>query len=570
MNSPNPPIPPKVPGPPKVLPTRPTAGKGKPPAPPTGTSKAKPPAPPTGTSKAKPPVPPPGAGKAKPPAPPPVLLALEPDSEVELEVIQEPLPAPGLPLEDLREQIPFETEDLLEFGPPQDVIPRPAGDKARPDGMKVEGGLLGKILVDNGLLTEAQRDECLAMQARPGNPKQLGEIAIEKEYISKEDLTRSLAAQTRYVRDVREEQSRIMPLPDELTGMIPVAGLGLEHLLTWLSSAQRHGASDLHVMAGRPLVLRHMGRLVQSKDPPLDATATKQILTSALNDEERAQFKNDRSVVKCMELPGGGRARANIFYHLDGVNGTFRLIPGKVPSLVSLNLSPELARFTTYAQGLVLVTGPIGSGKSTTLAALIDIINQERSHHIIVIEDPVEFIHENRRSMVTQREIGTHTTSYSAALRAALREDPDVIVIGEMRDLETARLAISAAETGHLVFATLHTENAVRSINRVIDIFPSEEQGQVRNIISESIRGVVSQRLVSRCDVKGRIPVVELLFVTTAMRNLIRDSKVHQLKNMMALSHEVGNMLAEDHGKTLLEQGLISEETYKQVLVDLG
>ncbi|MCP4677235.1 MAG: PilT/PilU family type 4a pilus ATPase [Deltaproteobacteria bacterium] len=536
MNGPKPPTPPKTPNPPS---------KGQPPPP---------------VNAAVPPTPPPRAGTAKPPAPPPV--------PVKPEERREPLPAPELPLGDL-EETPIEDKDLLEFGPPQDIIPKPSGDKEPPPGgMKVRGGLLGNILVDNALLTEVQRDECLAIQGEPGNATRIGEIAIQQGYISKDDLLRSLAAQKRYVHGVRAEQSRVIPLPDELTGMIPVAGPGLDHLLNWLVSAQRHGASDLHVMAGKPLILRHMGKLVQSKDPPLDAAATKQILASALNKEERARLKNNRSIVKCLDLPGGGRARANIFYHLEGVNGTFRLIPSKVPSLVSLNLPPELARFTTYAQGLVLVTGPIGSGKTTTLAALIDIINQERSHHVIVIENPVEFVHENHRSMVTQRQIGKHTASYSAALKAALREDPDVIAIGEMHDLETARLAISAAETGHLVFATLHTENVVRSINRVIDIFPSDEQDQVRSIISESIRGVVSQRLVRRSDVQGRIPVVELLFVTTAMRNLIRDSKIYQLKNMIAISREVGNMLAEDHGKILHEKDLISEETYKQILAD--
>ncbi len=555
MTGPKPPMPPKVPNTPKG-----------PPAPPPGTGMAKPPAPPPGTGAPKPPAPPPGRATAKPHAPPPVPA----ESGLDLDEILGPARTPALQLEDLQEQEPSEVKDPLEFGPPQDIIPRPSHDKVRPGSMKVRGGLLGNILVDNGLLTQVQRDECLAIQAQPGNTMRIGEIAIQQKYISKDNVKRALAAQKRYVHGVRAEQSKVLPLPDELTGMIPIAGPGLEHLLDWLGSAQGHGASDLHVMAGKPLVLRHMGRLVQSKDPPLEAVTTKQILSSALNDEERAQLKKNRSVVKCLDLPGGGRARANIFYHLDGVNGTFRLIPGKVPSLVSLNLPPELARFTTYAQGLVLVTGPIGSGKTTTLAALIDIINQERAHHIIVVEDPVEFVHENNRSMVTQRQIGKHTVSYSAALRAALREDPDVIAIGEMRDLETARLAISAAETGHLVFATLHTESAVRSINRVIDIFPAEEQNQVRSIISESIRGVVSQKLVRRSDMNGRIPVVELLFVTTAMRNLIRDSKVYQLKNMIAISHEVGNMLSEDHGKILHEKGLISEETYKRIVEDQG
>jgi twitching motility protein PilT len=336
-------------------------------------------------------------------------------------------------------------------------------------------------------------------------------------------------------------------------------------MLTWLDSTLKHRASDLHLMSGKPPILRLHGQLIAAKDQPIEAAAAESLLTSLLTGEERHVLERDQSVVKCIDLPGGARARACIFRHMRGLNGVFRLIPDHVPSLVALNLPPILGKFTTYAQGLVLVTGPIGSGKTTTLAALVDIINSERNQHIITIEDPIEFVHTNRCSLITQRQVGVHTGGFAVALRAALREDPDVIVVGEMHDRETAQLAVTAAETGHLVFATLHTQNAIRSINRVLDMFPAEEQGQVRTVLAESLRGVVSQQLVPRADVPGRVPAVELLFVTPAIRNLIRDQKVHQLKNALRISRAVGNLSVEDHAAELKAQKLISDKTFESL-----
>jgi len=447
--------------------------------------------------------------------------------------------------------------------PPRPAAPAPPAQAAAP--IKAVGGMLGRILVDNGFLTPKQRDICLALQSRPDNTLQFGEIAIERGFISREVLDRVLDAQRNHNADVRRENSLVPPPPASLAAPTADKLRDAGQMLTWLGSTLKHRASDLHLMSGKPPILRLHGRLVPAKDQPIEAAAAESLLTSLLTGEERQALERDQSVVKCVDLPGGARARACIFRHMRGMNGVFRLIPDRVPSLAALNLPPALGKFTTYAQGLVLVTGPIGSGKTTTMAALIDIINAERYQHIITIEDPIEFVHPCRCSLITQRQVGVHTGGFAVALRAALREDPDVIVVGEMHDRETAQLAVTAAETGHLVFATLHTQSAIRSINRVLDLFPAEEQGQVRTVLAESLRGVVSQQLVPRADVPGRVPAVELLFVTPAIRNLIRDQKVHQLKNAQRISRAVGNLSIEDHAAELKAQKLISDQTYESL-----
>ncbi|MBN2343203.1 MAG: PilT/PilU family type 4a pilus ATPase [Deltaproteobacteria bacterium] len=436
-------------------------------------------------------------------------------------------------------------------------------------GLKVTGGLLGQILVDNGFITDDQRDYCLKLQSQSGNFFRIGELAVKQEFISEENLALCLKAQKTYVQGIKKEQSRMIRLPEEVAkAQLASDGQGAAMFKKWLSSALKHGASDLHVMTGQPLVLRHMGKLVRSKQSQISAERATEVLESVLSDADKEQLKQNSSILKCIELKGVGRARANVFRHMGGLNGTFRLIPKNPPSLVSLNLPSQLAKFTTYAQGLVLVTGPIGCGKTNTMAALVDIVNRERRNHIITIERPVEFIHQNARSIVTQREVGIHTKGYASALRAALRQDPDVIVVGEMNDVETARLAISAAETGHLVFATLHTDNAVRTINRVLDIFPPDEQNQIRSMLSESLRGVVCQRLVARHNEPGLIPVMELLFTTPAIRNLIRESKVYQLPNAIRMSKELGNRTFSDYAAEMVSRGDISEATYEQFCME--
>ncbi|NLN61438.1 MAG: PilT/PilU family type 4a pilus ATPase [Myxococcales bacterium] len=453
--------------------------------------------------------------------------------------------------------------------PPTPAKPAPRPPATPPAPFKATTGLLGNILVENRLLTNAQRDAVLQLQRQSGHAARFGQLAIQQGLITEADLQRALAAQKKFVQNVQREQSRAIRLPEEVARV----GADIASLTTassakinkWLASAAKYGASDLHIMAGHPLVLRHGGRLIKSREQALTADDTYRTLTSILSESEREVLKTQHAIVTCLTLKDGTRVRGSVYRHMGGYNGTFRIIPAQVPSLVSLHLPSQIAKFTAYAQGLVLITGPIGCGKTTTMAALIDIVNQERQDHIITVERPIEFVHKNMRSLVTQREVGTHTRSFSDALRAALREDPDVIAVGEMNNIETARLAVTAAETGHLVFATLHTENAVRTVNRVLDIFPPEEQGQVRSMLSESLRGVICQRLVPRSDEPGLIPAVELLFTTPAMRNLIRDQKVHQLPNAIRMSRNVGNRTLPDYAQELFEQKRISQETYEQL-----
>lgn len=426
-----------------------------------------------------------------------------------------------------------------------------------------KGGMLGATLVESGFITHEQMLAILEAQSRSSSNLPFGKLAVALGYVSEATIDRVLEAQRRFKEESAKaqvaEHVSVEQFSDAPPSPVETKKSPQDMLFSWLEAGLAHRASDLHIMAGKPLVLRHSGRLVQSNQPTLTAAHTKSLLLSLLTEEERASLKQYRSFVKCLELPSGGRARCNLFFHLGGLNGVFRLIPSEPPSLMSLNLPPAIGKFTTYRQGLVLVTGPIGSGKTSTLAALVDVVNTDRAEHIITIENPVEFVFSCKRSLVTQREVGRHTGSFAAALRAALREDPDAIVVGDLNDLETARLAISAAETGHIVFATLHTQNAVRAISRLVDMFPPEEQTQVRGVLVESLRGVVSQHLLPRTDGRGLHPVCEVLVATPAIRNLIYDQKVHQLRNAMQMSRDAGNMTLAEHLAQCVQQGLVDE-----------
>ena len=327
-----------------------------------------------------------------------------------------------------------------------------------------------------------------------------------------------------------------------------------------LSEAVSEGASDIHIHAGAPTLRRIYGQLETSSDTPLDANRAELLVMSALTPEQRDQFVEHGEIDFCYTLDGVGRFRANAFRQQRGVDGVFRHIPQKPPSLEDLGLPTSLAKFTNYHQGMVLVTGPAGCGKSSTLAALVDLINEERKEHILTIEDPIEYIHPSKRCVVNQRSVHSHTETFARALRAALREDPDVIVIGELRDLETISLALSAAETGHLVLATLHTNNAIRTLNRLIGAFPADQQGQIRMMISESIRAVISQRLIRRADGKGRVAAVETLVNTRAVGNLIRENKTFQLHSILQTGASQGMGLLDHAIKAHLDAGTISKE----------
>ena len=323
-----------------------------------------------------------------------------------------------------------------------------------------------------------------------------------------------------------------------------------------LREAADKGASDLHLSAGEPPLLRVHGDLVRIDHPAVTPAQVTELVNSIMSDAQRATFEAEHEVDFACELEGKGRFRVNVFVHSRGPGAVLRTIPTQIPALDTLHMPPILKELCTRERGLVLVTGPTGSGKSTTLAAMVDVINQTWDAHILTIEDPIEFVHPPKRCLVNQREVGPHTNSFSNALRSALREDPDVILIGEMRDLETISLALTAAETGHLVFGTLHTSSAPKTIDRIIDVFPAGQQGQIRTMLSESLEAVVAQTLLKKKG-GGRVAACEVLIGTPAVRNLIREGKLHQITSMMQTGQRLGMQTLDMGLADLVKRGLI-------------
>jgi twitching motility protein PilT len=310
-------------------------------------------------------------------------------------------------------------------------------------------------------------------------------------------------------------------------------------------------ASDLHLSSGNQPMLRVNGELHRVDYPPLDNDALKAMLYEIAPDYKIKQYEETGDVDFGYEIPNVSRFRANFFNQKHGCAAVFRQIPSKVLSFEDFEkfdapLPAVLKKFSMLNKGLVVVTGPTGSGKSTTLAAMVDYSNRNRRDHIITVEDPIEFVHESKNCLVNHREVGVHTKSFAAALRGALREDPDIILVGEMRDLETIELALTAASTGHLVFGTLHTQSAAKTVDRIIDVFPSEQQNKIRATLSESLRGVVAQHLFKRIDKKGRVAAFEILVFNTAVANLVRESKTHQIPGMIQVGKRMGNMPMDD------------------------
>jgi twitching motility protein PilT len=326
-----------------------------------------------------------------------------------------------------------------------------------------------------------------------------------------------------------------------------------------LREAAGKGASDLHLSAGEPPLLRVHGDLVRMERPALGPEEVTALVGSIMTEKQRATFEAEHEVDFACELPEKGRFRVNVFVHSRGPGAVLRTIPTKIPSLDSLDLPPILKELCTRERGLVLVTGPTGSGKSTTLAAMVDVINQTWDAHILTVEDPIEFVHPPKRCLVNQREVGPHTGSFSNALRSALREDPDVILIGEMRDLETISLALTAAETGHLVFGTLHTSSAPKTIDRIIDVFPGGQQGQIRTMLAESLEAVVAQTLLKKKG-GGRVAACEILVGVPAVRNLIRENKLHQIPSMMQTGQRAGMQTFDMAVADLVKRGLVERD----------
>jgi twitching motility protein PilT len=439
--------------------------------------------------------------------------------------------------------------------------------------------LLGRIAVHLQLISEEQLADATRHQAETGGNKNIGTILKEKRYLTEAQLQQVLKARDQLVAKQRAAQAvaaadpvpevaaaRPAAAPSAQAPRAPLAAArakpsgAADELHDLLRRGVERGASDVHIHSGSPLRLRLHGQFAQAGDAPIDARAAERLVHSALTPEQAAVFRERGELDFAYDVADLGRFRVNVFRQQRGTDGVFRFIPAEVPTLEQLGLPASLARFTNYHQGLVLVTGPANCGKSSTLAALVGVINEERREHILTVEDPVEYVHPARRCAVNQRNVGPHTDSFARALRAALREDPDVIVIGELRDLETISLALTAAETGHLVLGTLHTNSAIRTVNRLIGVFPADQQDQIRNMVSESLRAVVSQRLVPMKNGQGRAPALEILVNNKAVGNLIRENKTFQLFSMLQTGASQGMCLLDDSLNKLLASGVISKE----------
>jgi twitching motility protein PilT len=336
-------------------------------------------------------------------------------------------------------------------------------------------------------------------------------------------------------------------------------------LVGFLRLARHWGCSDLHLSVGRPPFVRLNGHLRYMEMDPLTPELAEQLNFSGLNDEQRQLASEHLQIDFSLEVPGVGRHRCSVFRQRLGWDGTYRIVRASTPTLEELGLPTNLRRFTEYQQGLVMVTGPAGSGKTTTCAALLDLVNTSRKDHIITVEEPVEYIVEPKNCQVTQREVGRHTESFATALRAALREDPDIILIGELRDLETTSISISAAETGHLVFGTLHTGSAIRTVARIVDVYPVSQQQQVCVMVAESLRGVITQQLLPRKDGQGQVLALEVLVNTSGVATQIKEGKTHLIQSLMQAGKKQGMMLMEESLMMLLKGGYVTgREAYRR------
>ncbi len=426
--------------------------------------------------------------------------------------------------------------------------------------------LFGKIALKNNLLTEEQLLRSLSELPAGGD---LASFLVEAGRVSEKHATQIRKRVEKRLADgdtSATEHVPAVPPPEGALTPDQVAQQDWRDLVgkplgEYLARARKIGASDFHFQVDVPPMLRIHGVLVRVQHPVLTAEMTERAIRDLLTEREWEEASEHLDFDFCFEREDHGRYRTNVYRQRKGWDCVFRMIPDHVPTLAELHLPDVLRRFTHYNQGIVLVTGPAGSGKSSTMAALIDLINEDRHDHIVTVEDPIEFIFEPKNCNVNQRHVRRHTASFASALRSAMRADPDVIMVGEMRDLETISMAITAAETGHLVIGTLHTTNAVRSIDRIIDVFPPREQDQIRAMVSESMRGVISQQLLTRADGLGVEPAIEVMFSTPAVGNLIRECRTYQLISVLQTGKKQGMSTMDDSIRGLLNRGLITRET---------
>jgi twitching motility protein PilT len=334
-----------------------------------------------------------------------------------------------------------------------------------------------------------------------------------------------------------------------------------------LAFAVKNNSSDLHLSAGLPPMIRVDGDLRKINVPPLEHKEVIKIIYDIMNDKQRKEYEEHLEADFSFEIAGLARFRVNVFTQARGAGAAFRTIPATILTMDDLGLPPVFQEIASYPKGLVLVTGPTGSGKSTTLAAIIDYINANRYDHIITVEDPIEFMHNSKKCLINQREVHRDTLSFEVALRSALREDPDVIMVGELRDLETIRLAMTAAETGHLVFGTLHTNSATKTINRIIDVFPGEEKAMIRSMLSESLQAVIAQTLIKKIG-GGRLAALEIMICNSAIRNLIREDKVAQMYSTIQTGQAKGMQTLDQHLTQLVHENLIAKHTARDIAMN--
>lgn len=444
--------------------------------------------------------------------------------------------------------------------------------------------LFGRAAVRHGFVTQEQVDICLRVQAQLGNRHHIGMLLVNRGYLTEAQLAQVLALQTAQkaaapaakpapapaatpapaAAPAAAASWSVTPSPSAAAAAAAARAAAASPIPGLLEAAEKSGASDVHFHPGTPLTLRTGGRLVVSTQPALDAHQLGPQLTALLTAEQRSRLETEQGVDALILTPSGLRCRASYYLTNTGLNATFRLVRRAPPTLGELGLPSQLASFVSHGQGLVLVAGLAGSGKTNTLAALVDLIAEERKDHVLCLEDPIEILHPPKKALVNQRQVGRDTESFARALRGALREDPDVIVLGELRDAETIALAVTAAETGHLVIGSMNTASSSRAISRILGAFPPAQQPQVRAMISESLHGIITQRLVHALD-GGRAVAVEVLVVTPAIGNLIRDDKLFQIRSQLQTGRSVGMRSMDDSLRELVLAGRVAPEEARRV-----
>ena len=447
--------------------------------------------------------------------------------------------------------------------------------------MSPEDALLSRIALHYKLTTQEALNAAAQQAGKP-----LGDALVAARAITPEQLVWLKQAMQQYLAKQSGSQAPVAsapqaaaaprpsapapaaPQPVQAVAPTSVAKRAQISLRDILGRAMEQRVSDVHLHSGGPLLMRVGGDLRETKTGHLTPDDIERLIAEALTPEEMTTLREELDYDTALIIPEIGRFRASFYKQQRGYDAVFRPIPREPPTLKQLGLPASLSKLTDFHQGLVLFTGPAGSGKSSTLAAVVQMLNESRKDHIITVEDPIEYVYSKKQCVVNQRQAGKHTRSFANALRAALREDPDIIVIGELRDLETISLAITAAETGHLVLGTLHTNNAIRTINRVLDAFPPKQQAQIRAMFSESLRAVVSQRLIPHVDGMRRVPALEVLYVKAAISNLIREEKTFQIRSMMQTGRAEGMMLLDDSIFELVTQGQVKKEVARRFAED--